>query len=134
MSSILKFPTNQLIVEGPDCAGKTTFIEKLHKLSNYRWNIQDRSALSMLVYAKLYERKTFMEVERLNKEIKDLNNRYVIILPEWNEIGRRFAERGDPIQNLYSLKQVYKLFSEAAEELKDYPNVFIVRERDTSNQ
>jgi thymidylate kinase len=73
MNQSQRFITNQLIVEGPDCAGKTTFIEEVHRLTNYRWNIQDRSALSMLVYAKLYGRDTFFEVERLNRQIKNLN-------------------------------------------------------------
>ena len=69
MNRTNRFPINQLILEGPDLAGKTSFYERIHKISGYRWNIQDRSALSMLIYAKLYNRDTFIEVERLNKEI-----------------------------------------------------------------
>ncbi len=126
-----RFPTNYLILEGPDLAGKTSFYQALHDKTGYRWNIQDRSALSMLVYARFYGRDTFAEVERLNKELKDLNNRFVILLPPWDEIGRRFNERGDEIQSLVSLKKVYRLFEEAAQELQKYPNVFVVRAKDT---
>ena len=131
MTNVQRFPTNYLILEGPDLAGKTSFYQALHDKSGYRWNIQDRSALSMLVYARLYGRDTFEEVERLNKELKDLNNRFVILLPPWDEIGRRFNERGDEIQTLVSLKKVYRLFEEAAQELQNYPNVFVVRSKDT---
>ena len=74
MKNIQSFPTNYLILEGPDLAGKTTFYQMLHKKSGFRWNVQDRSALSMLICAKLYNRGTFPEIERLNAEIKNLNN------------------------------------------------------------
>ena len=131
MNRTQRFPINQLIIEGPDLAGKTSFYEKIHQATGYRWNIQDRSALSMLVYAKLYNRDTFIEVERLNKEIKDLNNRYVILLPPWDEVARRFTERGDEIQNIVSLKKLYDLFAEASEEFERYPNVIVIRSADT---
>lgn len=126
-----RFLTNQLIIEGPDLAGKTSFYNRIHQNSGYRWNIQDRSALSMLIYARLYNRDTFVEVERLNTEIKNLNNRYIILMPPWDEVERRYKERGDEIQTITSLKKVYKLFDEAAEEFKIYPNVMVIRDKDT---
>jgi hypothetical protein len=131
MNRTNRFPINQLILEGPDLSGKTSFYNRIHKASGYKWNIQDRSALSMLIYAKLYNRDTFIEVERLNKEIKDLNNRYVILIPPWDEVARRFTERGDEIQNIVSLKKLYDLFVEASDELEKYPNVIIIRSIDT---
>lgn len=131
MDRTKRFPINRLILEGPDLAGKTSFYNRLHELTRYKWNIQDRSALSMLIYAKLYGRDTFIEVERLNTEIKNLNNKMIILLPPWDEIGRRFNERGDEIQNLASLKKLYDLFSKAAEEFQDYPNVIVIRSKDT---
>lgn len=133
MNRTQRFPINQVILEGPDLAGKTSFYNELHRLSGYKWNIQDRSALSMLVHAKFYNRDMFVEVERFNKELKDLNNVYVILLPPWNEIGRRFNERGDEIQNLASLKKLYDLFTEAADELESFPNVIVVRGKDTKS-
>tara|TARA_X000001388_G_C2222839_1_gene119931 strand:- start:122 stop:1036 length:915 start_codon:yes stop_codon:yes gene_type:complete len=131
MNKINCFPTSQLILEGPDLSGKTSFYNQLHEISGYRWNIQDRSALSMLVYAKLYDRDTFIEVERLNAEIKNLNNRVIILLPSWDEIKRRYNKRGDDIQTITTLKKVYRLFEEAAEELRLYPNVMVIRDDDT---
>ena len=131
MNRTERFLTNQLIIEGPDLAGKTSFYNKIHQNSGYRWNIQDRSALSMLIYARLYDRNTFVEVERLNAEIKNLNNRYIILMPPWDEVERRYKERGDEIQTITSLKKVYRLFDEAAEEFKIYPNVMVIRNKDT---
>jgi len=133
MNRTQRFPVNQVILEGPDLAGKTTFYNELHRLSGYKWNIQDRSALSMLVHAKLYNRDLFVEVERLNKELKDLNNVYVILLPPWNEVARRFNERGDEIQNLASLRKLYGLFAEAANDLESFPNVIVIRSNDTKS-
>lgn len=124
---MLKRPINYIFLEGPDLSGKTSLYENIHKNSNYRWNIQDRSALSMLIHAKLYGRNEFRHVEQLRKELYDLNNITIILLPEWNEIARRFNLRGDPIQNITSLKKLYDLFSEAALELQNLPNVFVIR-------
>ena len=124
---MVKRPINYIFLEGPDLSGKTTLYENIHKKSSYRWNIQDRSALSMLIHAKLYGRNEFRHVEQLRKELYDLNNITIILLPEWNEIARRFNLRGDPIQNITSLKKLHDLFSEAALELQNLPNVFVIR-------
>ena len=126
---LIKRPINYIFLEGPDLAGKTTFYEDLHKETGYRWNVQDRSALSMLIHAKYYERNTFQHVEQLRAELANLNNIMIILLPEWDEIGRRFNLRGDPIQNITSLRKLYDLFSEAATELEAYPNVIVLRNR-----
>ena len=123
---MLKRPINYIFLEGPDLSGKTTFYENIHKFSNYRWNVQDRSALSMLVHAKYYGRDTFCHVEQLRAELYNLNNIIIILMPKWNEVARRFNQRGDPIQNITSLKKIYDLFAEAADELSDMPNVIII--------
>ena len=120
-------PIDYIFLEGPDLSGKTTFYEKLHKETGYSWNIQDRSALSMLVHSKFYGRDTFRHVEQLRREVYNLNNVMIILLPEWDEIGRRFNLRGDPIQNMVSLRKLYDLFSEAALELQSLPNVWVIR-------
>ena len=65
---MVKFPIEKIIIEGPDLAGKTTLFNKMHEISKFRWNIQDRSALSMLIYAKMYDRDTFHLIENLKKE------------------------------------------------------------------
>ena len=120
-------PINYIFIEGPDCSGKTTLYEMIHKSSGYHWNIQDRSALSMLIHAKYYGRDTFRHVEQLKRELYDLNNQLIICLPDWEVIVKRFTQRGDPIQNLSSLHKLYSLFAEAAEEFQHYPNVTVIR-------
>ena len=120
-------PIDYIFIEGPDCSGKTTLYEMIHKESGYRWNIQDRSALSMLIHAKYYGRDTFNHVEQLKRELYNLNNQMIICLPEWKVIVDRFQKRGDPIQNINSLRKLYDLFEEAANEFESYPNVTIIR-------
>ena len=73
-------PINMITLEGPDLSGKTTLYETIHKLSDYRWNIQDRSALSMLVYARLYGRNDYHHVENLKAELANLNNIMILML------------------------------------------------------
>jgi len=120
-------PINYIFIEGPDCSGKTTLYEMIHKESGYQWNIQDRSALSMLIHARYYGRDTFNHVEQLKKELYNINNQLVICLPDWKVIVDRFQKRGDPIQNITSLRKIYNLFEEAAEEFQNYANVTIIR-------
>ena len=64
-------PINYLIIEGPDLSGKSTLYQNIHDMTDYKWNIQDRSALSMLVHAKLYGRPEFDYIEALKKEINN---------------------------------------------------------------
>ena len=45
-----------ITIEGPDLAGKTTLYNQLHRKTGYKWNIQDRSVLSMLCYSIFYNR------------------------------------------------------------------------------
>jgi len=120
-------PINQITLEGPDLSGKTTLYQKLHEKSGYFWNIQDRSSLSMIVYARLYGRSDYFHVESLKRELSNLNNVMILLLPDWNVIAERFQKRGDEIQNLVSLKKVYDLFSEAADEFENYPNVILIK-------
>ena len=124
---MVKFPIEKIIIEGPDLAGKTTLFNKMHEISKFRWNIQDRSALSMLVYAKMYERDTFHLVENLKKELFNLNNQIILLLPPIEVLSKRFQKRGDPIQNLVTLRKLHKLFSEFEKEYQHLPNVTVVK-------
>ena len=123
---MVRTPVNYLIIEGPDLSGKTTLYNSIHKATGYRWNIQDRSALSMLIHAKFYNREQFSHVENLRKELLCLNNHMIILLPPWAIIADRFEKRGDEIQNLVSLKRLYTMFEEAAQEFSSYPNVTVI--------
>ena len=129
----MKNPINQIVIEGPDLSGKTTLYQNIHDKTDYRWNIQDRSALSMLVHAKYYGRSEFQHVESLKKELSNLNNFIILLLPSWEIIADRFTKRGDKIQNLASLRKIYLLFDEAASEFEHYPNVYVLRKEINEN-
>jgi len=81
----------------------------------------------MIVYARLYGRNDYFHVEALKRDLSNFNNVMILLLPEWSVIAERFQKRGDEIQNLVSLKKVYDLFSEAADEFENYPNVITLR-------
>jgi hypothetical protein len=123
---MVKFPIEKIIIEGPDLAGKTTLFNKMHEISNFRWNIQDRSALSMLIYAKMYKRDTFHLVENLKKELFNLNNQIILLIPPFEILAKRFQDRGDPIQNLVTLRKLHELFKDFANEYMYLPIVTVV--------
>ena len=127
---MLTFPTNYLNIEGPDLAGKTTMFANLHEMTGYRWNIHDRSGVSMLVYAKLYGRDTFALVENLKSEFHNLNNRFLFMLPSLQTVLKRYGERGDNLHSIVSLKKTYRLFEEALSEFENYPNVMVAKAPD----
>ena len=102
--------TKNVVIEGPDLAGKTTLYEEIHKMSGYKWNIQDRSTLSMLVYARLYNRDVSKWRRKLWREVSNLNNRLILLRPSWSTLVRRYHDRGDEIQDLVSLRKVHDIF------------------------
>lgn len=97
-------------------------------MTGYRWNIQDRSNLSMICYARLYGRDIADHRRRLWKDLCNLNNRVIVLLPKWEVIRQRYDLRGDEIQNLSSLRSLYDIFAEETEKIKHLPNVIIVKE------
>ena len=124
MSKILTpFKTNQMILEGPDLVGKTTLFRALHQQTEFKWNIQDRSALSMLCYARQFGRSAKIERERLYQELNNLNNRMIVMLPPFDVIISRYHTRGDEVQDIDSLRVLYDIFAEELEFIKRRPNV-----------
>tara|TARA_B100000674_G_scaffold365414_1_gene307921 strand:+ start:1581 stop:2477 length:897 start_codon:yes stop_codon:yes gene_type:complete len=121
------FRTEKLILEGPDLTGKTSLYNQIHKKSRYEWNIQDRSALSMVCYARQFERDTTNLKRDLYKEITNLNNRLVILLPDFSTIESRYQSRGDDIQSIDSLKVLYSIFEDEVKYLEKLPNVLVIR-------
>ena len=123
---MMTFFTNQLILEGPDLSGKTSLYNEIHQSTDFKWNIQDRSALSMLCYARLYGRPTERERVRLQNELNNLNNRIILLLPPFDVIEKRYYERGDEIQNIASLRKLYDIFVEEGEKIRKRPTVMCV--------
>ena len=130
---MLKFPTTCLFVEGPDCSGKTTFISEVHRHTQYRWHIQDRSQVSRHIFAEFYNRKIDNLDLDLHEEVFNLNNRFVILLPDFDVVKERFLERGDEIhKTVDDIKKVYKAFSDRREEFDRLPNFILSRASDTA--
>ena len=127
------FRTEKLILEGPDLTGKTSLYNEIHKNSRYEWNIQDRSTLSMVCYAQQFGRCTKNLRRDLYNEITNLNNRLVILLPEFSTIEERYHRRGDDIQSIDSLRTLYDIFQKETEAIKNLPNVLVIRASASTN-
>jgi len=121
------FPTNIITIEGPDLSGKTTLYQRIHKKTQFRWNIQDRSFLSMLCYARLYDREEANHRTGLKRELHNLNNRVIVILPPLETLQKRLKVRGDDFQDKQSIIKLWKIFSEEASLIQDYSNVLVIR-------
>lgn len=122
-----QFPIRYVIVEGPDLSGKTTFIRQLHKATGFNYNIQDRSCLSMLCYARQYSRDPETQSQFLREELSDLNNFFVVLLPSEEVLLDRLAFRGDEFQNATSVVTLRKLFAEEVDKIQHMPNVLVIR-------
>ena len=121
---MLRFPIQNLFIEGPDCAGKSTLIEKIHKISEYRWHIMDRSQISRKIFSALYSRDTKNIDQDLHIELSNLNNAFVFLLPSFKTIEKRFHSRGDDFHNsIDSIRQVYDSFTEKYKSISSLPNV-----------
>tara|TARA_Y100001972_G_scaffold24718_1_gene29990 strand:- start:3860 stop:4756 length:897 start_codon:yes stop_codon:yes gene_type:complete len=94
---------DNIVLEGADCSGKSTLFEVLHKDTSYRYNIHDRSNLSMYIYSDFYQRKDSNKwYNNFWKEIKSFNTLYVILLPKNEVIKDRIDIRGDDKQTVQS--------------------------------
>ena len=125
---MLTFPTKTLFVEGPDCSGKTTLIQKIHNDTGYRWHIFDRSQISRSIFSKLYRRDIDNMNFSLHEEISNLNNRFIILIPPFDVIEERFNRRGDEIhKDITSMKNVYDSFNRESHFLNTLPNIEICK-------
>jgi|MDTB01.2.fsa_nt_gb hypothetical protein len=131
---MLYFPINTVFIEGPDCAGKTTLINNLHKMTDYRWHLFDRSHLSRKLFSELYGRNTLFINDAFEKEVNNLNNMYVMLLPTFDEIEKRFNKRGDEIHNIDTLRKVYDKFSSVSKAVSSRPNVLVYESQSNSEK
>jgi len=123
----VKVPVNYILLEGTDLSGKTTLYNSIHRNTGFEWNIQDRSALSMLCYARLYGRDPVRWREQLREEINNLNNRHIVLMPDEATILTRLADRGDEFQDAQSIIKLRGIFEEEVALISGYPNVLVVR-------
>ena len=119
-------------IEGPDCSGKTTLYNQLHKKTNFKYNIQDRSCMSMFVYAKMYEREdSSLWFDKILDDLKRLDTLYILLLPSEVTILNRLEKRGDEFQDKDSILKVRSYFKNVAKMgFGSYPNVLVLEEDD----
>ena len=117
-------------IEGPDCSGKTTLFNKLHKENDFKYNIQDRSTMSMYVYSCLYNRPD-QEVwlNRIVDDLKRLDTLYIVLLPSEDTLVSRLKSRGDNFQNETSIIKLRNLFCNLIKcGFGSYPNVLVLED------
>lgn len=116
-------------IEGPDCSGKTTLYNALHKATDFKYNIQDRSCISMFVYAKMYKRDTDIWFNKILDDLKRLDTLNIILLPSEETILKRLSERGDDFQDRKSILLVRKHFRNVTKiGFGMFPNVLVLEE------
>jgi len=120
-------PIRYIILEGTDCSGKTSLYNTFHKLSKFKYNIHDRSFLSMLCYARLYGRDETFYRDSLREELCDVNNYMVVLMPPKSVILERLSARGDEFQDSSSVIKLYDIFEDEVRRIQELPNVLIVR-------
>lgn len=119
-------------IEGPDCSGKTTLYNRLHKETNFKYNIQDRSCMSMFVYSKMYDREdSSIWFDKILDDLKRLDTLYVVLLPAKSVILNRLSERGDNFQDETSIVEVRNHFRNISKMgFGSFPNVLVLEEDD----
>tara|TARA_R110001583_G_scaffold7985_23_gene39052 strand:+ start:916 stop:1854 length:939 start_codon:yes stop_codon:yes gene_type:complete len=122
---MITLPTHNIFIEGPDCSGKTTLVKNVHNATAYKWHLMDRSQISRRIFARMYNRKLPGIAYDFKREVFDLNNIFVILIPEWNTVQERFEKRGDDLHDVNSLKKVYDAFVDSCGDLIGLPNVHI---------
>jgi len=117
-----------ICLEGPDCSGKTTLFNNIHKATNYKYNIQDRSCLSMYVFSCMYNRDQKFWYQKLMEDLKSLDTLYVLLMPPKEEVVKRIKKRGDNIQDENSIVKVWDAFwNEVVLPLgRDLPNLMVI--------
>jgi len=125
---------SNICIEGPDCSGKTTLYYKIHKETNFKYNIQDRSCLSMYIHSKLYGRDdTSFWYNKLFDDLKKLDTLYVIIAPKKEVLVKRINKRGDEFQDDKSVVTLRDMFFEIGKfRLSFLPNVIFTENDDTT--
>jgi thymidylate kinase len=119
-------------LEGPDCSGKTTLFNNIHKATNYKYNIQDRSCLSMYVFACMYDRDQSFWYDKFLEDLKKLDTLYVLLMPPKEELVKRIKKRGDNIQDENTIVDVWNSFNNEVvlHFGKDIPNLMIINPKD----
>ena len=115
-------------LEGPDLSGKTTLMSHIHKETNNKYNIIDRSTMSAMVYSTYYDRPNVKLLERqLRNELNDLNNRTIILMPDIDVLGNRYNDRGDEIQNWKDIVVINNLYEQIIKKFGKFSTIKVIR-------
>jgi hypothetical protein len=124
-----KLPIKYIILEGPDCSGKSSLYSSLNKATSFVRNIRDRSYLSTLCYARLYDRPVVEDLrDSLSEELCDANNYFIVLLPPKEVVLNRLRYRGDEYQNEDTILRLHDIFEEETRRIEFLPNVLVIRE------
>lgn len=124
----MRLATRQIVLEGCDLSGKTTFYHDFHKLTRFGFDVRDRGPLSRAAYPKIFGRDDSHERGELHRFLDDLNNVIVLLAPSWNTVAARFEARGDEMHDLGSLRRTWDAFNTQSLALQDHPSVLVCRE------
>lgn len=124
----MRLDTKQVVLEGCDLSGKTTFYRDFHKATDFRYDVRDRGLISRAVYPRVFGRDDSHERGDLYRFLDDLNNVVVLFAPSWSTIASRFASRGDEMHNLDTLRRTWEEFNRRSLALQGHPSVIVCRE------
>jgi hypothetical protein len=123
---MITLPTHNVFIEGPDCSGKTTLIKDVHSATKYNWHLMDRSQVSRNIFSKMYNRNIPEISFDYRREVYNLNNVFVMMIPPWGIIKERFRKRGDDLHDIDSLRRVYDAFVVECRGLIELPNFYLI--------
>jgi len=117
-----------ITLEGPDLSGKTTLMSQIHKETNNKYNIIDRSTMSAMVYSTYYDRPNVKLLERqLRNELNNLNNRTIILMPDIKILNNRYDDRGDEIQNWEDIIAINNLYEQIIKKFGKFSTLKVIR-------
>ena len=117
-----------ITLEGPDLSGKTTLMSQIHKETNNKYNIIDRSTMSAMVYSTYYDRPNVKLLERqLRNELNNLNNRTIILMPDIKVLNNRYNDRGDEIQNWEDILAINNLYEQIIKKFGKFSTLKVIR-------
>ena len=119
-----------IYIEGSDYAGKTTFIKNIldHPVSTNNF-ISDRSIITSLMYAKIFNRDkvdTFQLEESFVRSLESNENMYFLLDPSEEEITRRSKLRSEDLVSMDQIFELKKMYREFFEKYKHYECVHIL--------
>lgn len=127
----------QIIVEGNDLVGKTSFQKAMFRMPDCpvskRLFTGDRGILTHYLYNQYFSRYPELESCYINDLIDHISSNGTIILTLNNaSLSKRFKERGDDLYDIDTIFGMNSLYNANAEGLKNIPFVKVIEADDKS--